>query len=83
MNSKMPIRLIMFDIWGRMFRIVSISSLIAIEALTRRKILMILKPRMTEVVAPIDSPVPINFIRRPKFVPITIKQSKTFQPWRK
>ena len=65
------------------FRIVSISSLIAMEALTRRKILMILKPRMTEVVAPIDSPASSNFIRRPKFVPITIKQSKTFQPWRK
>ena len=80
MKSKMPMRPMMFVIWGKMFRIVSISSLIEIEAFTKRKTLIIRKPRITEVVAPMEAPEPTHFISRPKFVPMTIKQSKTFQP---
>ena len=80
MKSKMPMSPMMFVICGNIFKIVSIRSLIEIEAFTRRKTLMIRKPRMTEVVAPIEAPEPTAFIIRPKFVPITIKQSKTFQP---
>ena len=63
-----------------MFIRVSISSLIEMDAFTSLKIRMIRKPRITEVVAPIEAPAPIHFITRPKLVPNTMKQSKTFQP---
>ena len=52
MNSKMPIRLIMFVICGKMFMIVSIKSLMATDALIKRKILIMRKPRITEVAPP-------------------------------
>ncbi len=80
MKSRISIKLIMLEICGKMLRIVSISSLIAIDALTSLKILMMRKPRMTDVVAPIAPPAPANFITRPKSVPKAIKQSKTFDP---
>ena len=80
MNSRMPIRLIMLRIYGKMFKMVSIRRRIAIEALTSLKILMIRKPRITDVVELIDPPVPTTFMIRPKLVPNTMKQSKTFQP---
>lgn len=71
---------IMLVICGRMFKIVSIRSLIAIEAFTSLKILRIRKPRMMDVVEAIPSPEPIIFIKMPKFVPKTMKQSNTFHP---
>ena len=80
MNSKMPIKLMMFVIYGKMFMIVSMRSLIEIDALIRRKILMMRKPRMIYVVLPMLSPRPANLTTRPKSVPKTMKQSKTFQP---
>ena len=79
MKSSIPIRLIMLVIYGRIFMIVSIRSLIDMEALTSLNILIILKPLMIEVVEPKEAPKFANFSMSPKLVPITIKQSKIFQ----
>ena len=79
MNMSIPMRDMMFVIYGKMLARVSMMTFMCIDVLIKRKILMILKPRMTDVVADKSVPIRSHFRQSPMLVPITINMSNLFQ----